>query len=347
LPLPPKTAMATQYKRMQQQTGKFVISLDFELMWGVRDLVTIEQYGDHLRGVHTAIPRMLQSFARYEVGATFATVGFLFFDSKEQLLRHLPQRQPQYDNANLSPYRGHIEQQVGSAYPADPYHFGSHLVDQIVNTPGQEMATHTYSHYYCLEAGQTVADFEADLKMAVAVARQKGIQIQSIVFPRNQFNADYLQVCHQNGITSVRGNEASWLYRPRSFEKETLLRRALRLLDAYINITGHNCYTDAYMAAQRPYNIPASRFLRQYKPRLNLLEGLRLRRIKSGMTHAAKNGLTYHLWWHPHNFGINQDQNIAFLEKILTHYQTLRRKYNFTNYTMAGLAKHLEATHGK
>jgi peptidoglycan/xylan/chitin deacetylase (PgdA/CDA1 family) len=332
---------------MLQQTGKFVISLDFELMWGVRDLVTVDGYGEHLRGVHTAIPRMLQCFSQYQVGATFATVGFLFFDNKAQLLQHLPPRQPQYANPNLSPYQGHIQQQVGDSRATDPYHFGSHLVEQIVNTPGQEMATHTFSHYYCLEPGQTVEDFAADIQMAVAVAKAKGITMRSIVFPRNQFNADYLQVCAQNGITSVRGTERSWLYRPRSYHQETRLRRALRLLDAYINLTGHNCYSDAYMAASQPYNIPASRFLRQYKPRLKLLEGLRLRRIKTGMTHAAKNNLTYHLWWHPHNFGINQNENLAFLQKILDHYQALNRQYNFTNYTMAALAKHLEATHGK
>jgi peptidoglycan/xylan/chitin deacetylase (PgdA/CDA1 family) len=332
---------------MQQQTGKFIISLDFELMWGVRDLVTIEQYGNHLRGVHTAIPLMLQSFAKYQVGATFATVGFLFFENKAQLLQHLPRRQPQYQNTNLSPYHSHIQQQVGDSYPADLYHFGSHLIQLIRDTPGQEIATHTFSHYYCQEPGQTVADFEADIQMAVAVAKKQGIAIKSIVFPRNQYNAAYLQVCYQNGITSVRGNEASWLYQARAYDKETLFRRALRLADAYLNITGHNCYSDADMCATQPFNIPASRFLRQYKPKLKMLEGLRLKRITTAMTHAAKNKLAYHLWWHPHNFGINQNQNMAFLEKILDHYQSLHRQYNFTNYTMAGLAKQLEERHGK
>jgi len=332
---------------MQQQTGKFVISLDFELMWGVRDLVTIEQYGNHLKGEHTAIPRMLQSFTKYKVGATFATVGFLFFDNKEQLLQHLPAKQPQYTNSNFSPYHTHIAQEVGESYPADPYHFGSHLVRLIGETPLQEIGTHTFSHYYCLEPGQTIEDFEEDIKMAVAVAKSQGITIQSIVFPRNQYNANYLQVCYKHGITSVRGNEDSWLYEPRSFDKETMLRRAIRLIDTYINLTGHHCYSDAYMSASRPYNIPSSRFLRQYKPRLKILEGLRLRRIKKGMTYAAKNNLTYHLWWHPHNFGINQDENIAFLEKILAHYQFLHQQYNFTNYTMTGLANQLEAVYAK
>jgi peptidoglycan/xylan/chitin deacetylase (PgdA/CDA1 family) len=325
-----------------QQAGKFVISLDFELMWGVRDLVTIDGYGDHLRGVHTAIPRMLQSFTKYGIKATFATVGFLFFENKQQMMEGMPARKPGYTNKALSPYNGHFSN-VGESLETDLYHFGSHLVKQIKDTPGQEIATHTFSHYYCLEDGQTVEDFREDLKAAIAVAEKQGISLKSIVFPRNQYNADYLQVCSDYGITNIRGNEDSWLYEPRQFEKETLLRRALRLIDAYFNITGHHCYTDAFMSASKPFNIAASRFLRQYKPRIKMLEGLRLRRIKNSMTHAAKNGLTYHLWWHPHNFGINQQENINFLEKVLAHYQALNKQYNFTNYTMAALAGKLEA----
>lgn len=45
--------------------------------------------------------------------------------------------------------------------------------------------------------------------------------------------------------------------------------------------------------------------LRPYSPRLSFLEGLRLRRIRHEMVHAAKKGELYHLWWHPYNFGAN------------------------------------------
>jgi len=38
--------------------GNFVVSLDFELMWGVRDIVTIRQYGKNIAGVHTVIPKV-------------------------------------------------------------------------------------------------------------------------------------------------------------------------------------------------------------------------------------------------------------------------------------------------
>ena len=169
----------------------------------------------------------------------------------------------------------------------------------------------------------------------------KGIELKSFVFPRNQYNQTYLSVCKQQGIIAYRGNENSWLYEAKNYESETLLRRACRLLDAYVNITGHHCYDIAWADKTVPCNIPSSRFLRQYLKRFSFLDGLRLRRIKKSMTYAAKNNLTYHLWWHPHNFGVNLQQNLAFLTQILTHYQYLQNKYGFTSINMQNLAQSL------
>lgn len=321
--------------------GKFIISLDFELMWGIRDIVTIDMYGQHIVGVHEAIPKMLACFQRHDIKATFATVGMLFYETKESLLQNLPKKKPNYKIANLSPYGDYIHRKVGNDYKTDPYHFAPELIRMIQNTPGQEIGTHTFSHYYCLEQWQTVDDFRDDLQAAMAAAKKNGISITSIVFPRNQFNTNYLEVCKEAGIITYRNNEESWLYNARSGEKENLLRRAFRLVDAYINLTGYHCYTEEYMLAKFPVNIPSSRFLRPFISRLEFLDWLRLRRIKKSMTHAAKNNLMYHLWWHPHNFGINQLENFAFLEEILVHYRYLHEKYAFKSYTMTELAKEL------
>jgi peptidoglycan/xylan/chitin deacetylase (PgdA/CDA1 family) len=323
---------------MNKYTGKFIVSLDFELMWGVRDAVSVKAYGHNIRGVHQALPGILDYFKKYNICGTFAAVGLLFFESKEELLNNLPEQKPQYKDQHLSPYGTYITENVGTDSYDDPYHFAPYLIQLIKNTPNQEVGTHTFSHFYCLEEGQTVEDFSEDLKAAIAIANKRGINITSIIFPRNQTNDNYLEVCASMGITNYRSNEDSWIYSAQSIGNESLLKRFFRLGDTYFNISGHHCYTDAYMQSNPIINIPSSRFLRPYSPRLRLLEGLRLRRIKNGMTHAAKNGLLYHLWWHPHNFGINHEQNFSFLEKILEHYTYLNKKYGFTSYTMSGMA---------
>ncbi len=313
--------------------GTFVISLDFELMWGVRDLQTKAGYGANILGVRQAIPAMLALFQEFDIHVTWATVGLLFFDTKAALLAALPTERPHYADPNLSNYVALPE--LGPDEAADPYYFGLSLLRQIAAVPGQEIATHTFSHYYCLEPGQTPAAFRADLAAAVAAARQQGYALHSLVFPRNQHNPDYLAICRELGIRCYRGNEAAWMYQKQSEATQTPWQRAARLLDAYVNVSGPNTYAPAALAGPLPLNIPASRFLRPWSGRLGLLEGLRLRRILGAMTHAARQGEVFHLWWHPHNFGANLPQNMAVLRRIATHYQVLRQQYGFQSLSMA------------
>lgn len=317
--------------------GKFVISLDFELMWGVRDKRKIDEYGENVKGVHTAIPRLLRCFDERKVKATFSTVGFLFCESKNEMLGSLPDSLPEYNNRELSPYNGYFNL-VGENYQKDLYHFAPELIKEIQKYPEQEIGTHTFSHYYCLEEGQTAISFKADIEAAISVAKKFNLTISSIVFPRNQVNPEYLQICSEHGIICYRGNQDSWLYEERNEASESKVRRVLRLVDAYFNISGHHCFSSEYMKRQSPLDIPASRFLRPFSRNLRWLDGFRLQRIKSGMTYAAKNNLMYHLWWHPHNFGVNQDENFAFLDKILSHYQSLNKLYKFESITMSNLA---------
>lgn len=326
------------------KSGKFVISLDFELLWGVRDKMTIDDYGDNILGVWKALPKMVELFESFEIKATFATVGFLFAATKEELLQYSPIQKPAYTHKILSPYNGHFDQ-LKTDESIDKFHYATELIELLKEHPKQEIASHTFSHYYCLEQGQSKEDFKNDLMAAINIAASKNISLNSLVFPRNQFNEEYLEILKEVGIRSYRGNEHSWFYQADKNEKENLLKRAFRLLDAYINISGPNTYDFEETKQTTPYNIPSSRFLRPYWPSLKLFEKLRLTRILNSMTYAAKNNQIYHLWWHPHNFGIYQDENFIFLSKILTHYQSLKTQYGFESLTMNELSNSLIKHH--
>ena len=172
--------------------GEIVISLDFELLWGVRDHATRDSYGANILGGRAAIAPTLERFARHGIQATWATVGAAFCGSREELLEVLPHKDlwPRYQNPALSNYR--YLDELGADEAHDPYYFGASLVDQIADCPGQEIATHTMSHYYCLEPGADMASFAADLDAACQVAKQRSITLQSIVFPRNQYSPLHL-----------------------------------------------------------------------------------------------------------------------------------------------------------
>lgn len=322
--------------------GKLVISLDFELYWGVRDAVKLTDYQAQLFGVQKVIPMLLEMFAKYQVNATFATVGFLFFNNKAELMSDLPKKKPRYFNSNLSPYTDHFNF-VGENEEKDPFHFASTLIQQIADA-GQEIGSHTFSHYYCLEKGQTTEEFECDLLAAKKIAEKKNIVLKSFVFPRNQYNKAYVDICKKMGFTSFRGNEKSWLFSSKSHGYGMFFRRPFRLLDSYFNLSGHNCYALEQMKKNDPLNISSSRFLRPYDKKLKMFESLRLKRIKASMTYAAKHGLVYHLWWHPHNFGTDLQENFSFLEKILIHFSDLHKRYDFESMSMAQLSNVLMGT---
>ena len=67
-------------------TGQFIISLDFELLWGVRDHADRNSYGRNVLGAREAVPQMLELFAHNGIQATWATVGFLFCETRDELI---------------------------------------------------------------------------------------------------------------------------------------------------------------------------------------------------------------------------------------------------------------------
>ena len=317
-----------------RQAPAFVVSLDFELLWGMRDKQSIGTYGDHILGEREAIPAMLKLFRQYGVRATWAAVGLSLFDNREDLLRHLPDLLPTYEREDLNPYR--VLGDIGDDERTDPYHYGLSMVRQILDCEGQELGSHTFSHYYCLERGQTEAQFRADLEASIAAIQRLTKRPVSFVFPRNQYNPGYLPACAEAGFTCFRGNEKAWMYREAPDEDSSIPRRVTRLLDHYVNLSGSNGFLPGEEAGL--VNCPSSRFLRPVHPYLERLEGLRLRRIKGAMTAAARAGESFHLWWHPHNFGTRLQENLANLEELLRCHVALRDRYGVVPLTMGEVA---------
>jgi peptidoglycan/xylan/chitin deacetylase (PgdA/CDA1 family) len=316
--------------------GKLVVSLDFELMWGVRDHRTTRDYGDAVLGGRRAIPEMLRRFEAAGVRATWATVGLLFARNRDEMLAYAPQVKPSYENEGLSPYAA-ISDQIGEDEQTDPLHYGRSLIDQIRSTEGQEIATHTYSHYYCLEPGQTADAFDADIQSAVRIAAEAGVRLSSIVFPRNQMTDVHIGICASHGITAFRGNQGGIAYQSRPQSGNTLWVRGMRFADGVLPVTGRSSYPWA-TADGRSVDVRASRFLRPFSPRLSVYHDLHVKQVIRELRSAAARGEVYHLWWHPHNMGEYTERQLAGLDRILNEYRSLRDEYGFSSATMQEMA---------
>jgi len=272
--------------------------LSGERYWGVRDHRTLDSYCKNLEGVWNVIPLLLKQFNEHDIHATWATVGFLFFEGDNQLRSFIEKGglTASYDDKKLSPY-------------------------------------------YCLESGQSYEEFEEDTRLASILASEFGVKFKSLVFPRNQCNRSYFDILTKYGINSYRGNENHWMNAASNRGGQNFIRRGLRLIDTYLNISGHHTYTLNNCVDGKLYNFRSSRILRPYSRRLASLEKMKLRRIKKSMTYAAKHNEIYHLWWHPHNFGVNLEKNMLMLTEIIRHFKDLQNRYGMQTLHMSELSE--------
>lgn len=306
-----------------------IISLDFELFWGMQDNWKLEDYQENVLGGRKAIPRLLELFAKHNIHATWATVGFMFAGNYNDVKKYFPEKSllPTYDNEKLSSYR--CFNQIGKDEKKAPCFYAPSLIKLIAEYEGQEIATHTFSHYYCRESGQTKEQFEADIKAAVSIAKDKGYQIESLVFPRNQCIDDYLIDLSKIGITIIRNEEQSWIHKR---VKNNVIKRILRLFDTYFPLSGQGGYIPH--KEHGVWDFAGSRMYKPFLKPLAFFEPLKVRRIKKQMLHAAKNNLVFHLWWHPHNIGIKTDYHLQQLEEIFNYYDILKEKYSMKSMNM-------------
>ena len=314
--------------------GTLIVSLDFELFWGMLDCATLESYGENVLGGRKAIPQLLALFEKYGIHATWATVGFLFAENYTELKTYFPAgtERPGYEARELDPYAWFSK--IGEDEQTAPCFYGLSLIRQVARTPGQEIGSHTFCHYYCREQGQTPEQFAADMAAAKAIGADKGFSLQSVILPRNQCEPEYTQVLRQLGFTAYRDEENDWIHEKIKFRP---LLRALRLMDVYLPLTGQGGYVPK--EENGIWNLVGSRMYKPIFPALSFLEGMKLRRIKKQMLHAAKHGLTFHLWWHPHNVGVRTEEHMRQLEEIFAYYLQLKQQYGMQSLNMQEAAQ--------
>jgi len=316
--------------------GSFIISLDFELHWGGAEKWDLIQKKDYFLNTRKVVLELLKLFDEYNIRVTWATVGFLFSPSLEELKSFFPSQQPMYENQELNYYKLFEGKQVGVNETDDPFHFANSLLNEIIKIKGQELASHTFCHYYCNEDGQTKEQFDLDLKatqdISVHLFNKK---LKSLVFPRNQFNETYLSVIKENGYSVIRTNPKVWFWKSKN--KLIFLARAL---DTLFSISKRLSFSDKEIISENGLvKLPASRFLRPYTEKEKVIQNIKIKRIKSEMYNAAINKEHYHLWWHPHNFGSFPKENLAQLKEILGYHRSLNQKYTFPSKNMGDFKK--------
>lgn len=319
-----------------------MISLDFELHWGMRDHTTVDpSVSRSLVTSRSEVLNLAALFAQRGVRATWATVGLLFATSGAEAKALSPSDRPAYRDPRLDPYT----EPIGATEEEDPLHLAGSLVDSLARTEGQELGSHTFSHYYCLEPfgplerndaapGARAVAFRADLEAAQAAAARKGVRLRSLVLPRNQWDQALAPVLVETGFECYRGPQPGWAHRSRPGADSGLAVRAARLASTW---AGPAVPTFAWTELVEPsglHNIPASAFLRPWSPSTKALQSLQDGRITKALRDAAQRGRVVHLWWHPHNFAAHPAENVARLHRLLDEVDRLRASDGMVSLAM-------------
>lgn len=284
-------------KCAQKNPGTLVISLDFEMFWGMADVSAASNLASSMRRVHEVVPRLLKLFETYGVHATWATVGGMMAHDDAEFLRYLPKpAAPQ--TARMLDKLG-IGQPDGAKKCPREILYAPELIHKVAATPGQEIGTHTYSHYYCSNADSTPEAFAAEIRAAMQIAEDNGYEIHAAVFPRNQLRETYLRAMDSVSPLIFRGEERGWIKSLSS--KYPRLGSVVWYADHYLPLQ-HCSYDRTEIMQDGRYNVRNSRFYKPYRPQYRLLEAWKLQHYKRDLRRAAKRGEVYHTYWHPHNF---------------------------------------------
>jgi hypothetical protein len=295
---------------------------------------------DEMTKTEAAVNGILALFERYDIHATWATVGLLNNSNIEQLETEKNDAPIPYAIKRYSPFPITSEK-YGSFDPN--LLFGRTEIRSILNQTNQELASHTYSHLYCCEDGISPVDFELDCQRMTELGQELNQPFTSIVFPRNQVSEDALATLDQEKYSAYRGNQENKYWKNSRFENESFLKKVMRVLDAYYKVSKTSAYKIGELKkTEALINIPASRFFRPHSSKL-WLEKRKIKRIKKEMLRAAKNETVYHLWWHPHNFTTHLQESLDQIEELLAYQLVLKAKFGLESLNMSEIAAYAKS----
>lgn len=261
-------------------SGRLVISIDTELAWGYHDL---NQFG-HLSasGIpeREALDEVLNLFENYDISATWAVVGHLFHESCDGV----------HEGSE-----GWFDNDPGTSVDADPLWYGPDIVDSVLNTPGQELGFHSYSHVVFDQVTRETA--RREFTRCKQLANDVGIQNPVFVFPRNRIG--YLQELRDAGFAAYRETIDAWYQFDRRLPRMTAL-----YLDYLLGMTVET-FNEPIRHANGLVKVPGSLPLNRLDSPLFRYAGIsdaRKRRLLSGIKRAADRDETFHIWTHLYEF---------------------------------------------
>ena len=316
-------------ERNMAQKGYFLFSLDTELGIGHFDFDKKRHTLFSQDGVieRRRIQAVLSMCEKYDIHATWAIVGHIFFSKCEYC-----------DHCLLKHWQGKFDSYEEAYGTNHPLWYGADVVKMIQNASvTQEIGFHGHTH----EPFDLISADQAQLEVDEwkRVAERFEIKASSVVFPRDRI--EHLGLLHNNGYQSYRKEMVMpWFYQNR------FLGRFVKTMDHIVGISTAPSYPLEANYDQGMLRLPASQHLfgfnRGVDQILNRMgfKKLRIRRIIRGIKRAAEEGRMFHLWAHPWEFSSEGD--MEKLDAIFSAVDGLVSVGQIESVTMEQMADILE-----
>ena len=311
----------------KNQTGYFLFSLDTELAWGYFDMDRLrsERFSSDGSRERRAIDRLLDILDEFNIVATWALVGHLFYEKCEKC-----------DLCPILEWQGKYRSFEQIYETNAPLWYGADVVETLLARGGRhEIAFHGYTHKVFNEGVMSQQEARTEIQEWLRAARRKNIIPQTVIFPRNQVG--HLDAFKEAGFICYRGHERL----PKDYAIP-VIGKALNRIDLVLQIRTPQVY-EVEVEPSGLVNLPSSRWLFRIDRRVEtILDSLNLPhlpiyRLIKGIDKAAKEKKVIHLWAHPCEF--RTDKDFEKLRHLLGHVSEQVKRGRLQSIGMADLAR--------
>jgi len=311
--------------------GCFIFSLDMELAWGYYDKFVPGLFSPDGSREREAVRRLLSLFDEYEIPATWAVVGQLFYRShKEAAFNPAEDWKGKYPLFERMYYENH------------PLLFAPDILEMLLTSKiRQEIGFHGHTHKVFDEETMSPERAKSEIQAWKDAAKPVNIEPKTVIFPRSRVG--YFNLFRQSGFTCYRGLErypAKVYYLP-------VVGRFFRRFHYYLTAVTFPSRYSAEVDPSGLVNLRFSRWLFGFNRRLEVwldrfnLHTLRLQTLVQGVRKVAEEKKILHVFAHPCEFKTERDfQKPRFL---LCHVANEVQKGRMVSTSMEQMAEKVKS----